>query len=115
MILDSGICRIIARENAGEPGNMPRLCDAGVRFEGYYGELGFETSPAYPTQRRMEQRTDARVRILQCREIREDDVAVLTPFGAGTAGRYTITRAYHGTDEENGQAITDLTLREGNA
>lgn len=114
MILDSGICRIIARENAGEPGNMPRLADAGVRFEGYYGELSFETSPAWPTERRMERQTDARIRILQCRGIREDDVAALRAFRAEEERRFRITRAYHGTDEENGQPITDLTLREEN-
>lgn len=112
MILDSGICRIIVREHAGEPGNMPALEDAETRCAGYYAELGFETSPAYPTRDRVERRTDARVRILQCRDIREDDVALLTPFASGAERRYRITRAYHGTDEESGEAITDLTLEE---
>lgn len=112
MILDSGICRIIAREHAGEPGNMPAPEDVGTRFESYYAELGFETSPAYPTRDRMERRTDARVRILQCRDIREDDEAVLTPFATGEPRRLRITRAYHGADDESGEAITDLTLEE---
>lgn len=102
----------MARESAGEPGNMPVPADAGVRFEGYYRELGFETSPAYPTRDRLAQRTDARVRILQCRAIREDDEAVLTDFVTGGERRYRITRAYHGIDDDNGELITDLTLRE---
>lgn len=112
MILDSGICRIIAREHAGEPGNMPEPKDAAIRFESYYGELGFETSPAYPTRDRVERRTDARVRILQCRDIREDDAALLTPFTTGAQRRFRITRAYHGADDDSGEQITDLTLEE---
>ena len=112
MILDSGICRILAREGVEEPGLMHALEDAEVRFESCYGELGFESSPAYPTRDRLERRTDARVRILQCRAIREDDAAILISFSEGGERRFRITRAWHGADEESGEAITDLSLEE---
>lgn len=112
MILDDGVCTIIWAENSAGPGCLPTLRDSGVRFASYYKELSFETSPAYPTANRLEQRADARVRIHQCREIREDDVAELRRYAGGEATRYRITRAYHGVDEESGEPITDLTLRE---
>ena len=41
--------------------------------------------------------------------------AVLTDFVTGGERRYRITRAYHGIDDDNGELITDLTLREPEA
>ena len=82
--------------------------------ESYYGELNFETNPAYPTERREEIRTAARIRILQNRTISNHDRVELEPFdgtGSGeTLKRYEVSRAWHGEDEESGEAITDLSL-----
>lgn len=112
MILDSGICTIYARRNVAEAGCMPKYAEE-MRCKSWYGELNFETSAAYPTERRRERQTAARIRILQCRAIEEDDVAVLKKLGpAEGASRFEITRAYHGTDEDSGELITDLTLAE---
>ena len=92
MILDRGIAEIYARSNAAPKGEKP-VWEETMRFRSWYAELSFETS-------------DARIRIAQCRAIRQGDTVHLD-------GRvYTIARAYHGTDEESGENITDLTLEE---
>ena len=111
MILDRGICRIYRKTSTTRPGGKPTYTEA-VIHESYYGELAFETSPRRPTDMREETQTATRVRILQNREIRNQDMAELSPFD-GTEAKgilYRISRAYHGTDEQSGEAITDLTL-----
>lgn len=111
MILDRGVCRIYHKTSTTPKGGKPTSTLA-VIHESYYGELSFETAPSRPTERREDIRTAARVRILQNREIRNDDVAELTPFD-GIRVRpvyYRITRAFHGIDEKNGEPISDLTL-----
>ena len=55
------------------------------------------------------------MRILQCRSITHGDTAALLSFADGQTRTYRITRAYHGTDEESGEAITDLSLQEVSA
>ena len=79
-------------------------------FESWYGELSFETSPARPTETRKEIRTDARIRILQNREIKEHDRVALSVYSQDPE-HYEIERAYHGRDDESGELITDLSLR----
>ena len=56
--------------------------------------------------------TALRIRVIQHRKIRNEmRVSLITEDGQ-TPPIYEITRAYHGTDEENGELITDLTLKE---
>lgn len=105
MILDRGIAEIFARSNMAPKGEKPIWTET-LRFRSWYAELSFETSPVWQTERRLAQKADARIRIAQCREIRQGDTAHL---GSRV---YTIARAYHGTDEESGEDITDLTLEE---
>lgn len=114
MILDTGICTVFRKVDMALSGEMPRPGYEPVS-KGWYGELSFETSPARPTEGRQELKTDARVRILQDRTIKQNDVAVLRDLDA-FADRdpsdpvYRITRAYHGRDENGAELITDLTL-----
>lgn len=108
MILDKGIARIFRKVNAATDGHMPEYVCVPLH-EGWYGELSFETAPARPTDNREEVRTDARVRVLQNRQINNHDVVELHPTG-GTMTLYEVTRAFHGTDEDSGELITDLNL-----
>ena len=114
MILDTGICSVFRRQETARPGEMPKPGYM-LLYVGWYGELSFETSPARPTEGRKELKTDARIRILQCREIKQDDIAILRDIADFSQRRdgepvYKITRAYHGKDEKSGALITDLTL-----
>lgn len=108
MILDTGICAIYRATNNAAPGAMPVYEDVLI-CQSWYGELNFETAPVWPTERREDVRTDARIRILQNRAINNHDVAVLDRWDGSTA-RYRVTRAYHGVDGESGEPITDLSL-----
>ena len=108
MILDKGICTIYRRSDTAQPGDMPSYADTQLT-EGWYGELNFETAPQWPTEYREETRCDARIRILQDRHIRNHDRALIRTVDGDTA-LYEVTRAYHGTDEDSGEPITDLTL-----
>lgn len=111
MILDDGLLTLYRREDVSAPGEKPRY-EPRKLYEGYYGELHYETSAERPTEKRGETRTDARVRILQVRDVREKDLAELVPFADEQGGGlYEITRAYQGEDAESGERITDLTLR----
>lgn len=113
MILDSGICSIFRKEDAALSGEMPRPFYSLIG-QGWFGELSFETSPARPTEGRQELKTDARIRILQNRAIRQHDIVVLAEVqdiqDAETAPVYRITRAYHGADESGATLISDLSL-----
>ena len=111
MILDRGVCRIYHKTSTTPKGGKPTATVA-VIHESYYGELSFETTPFRPTEKREDTRTAARVRILQNRDIRNDDVAELIPFD-GTKVKpayYRIARAFHGNDEDSGEPVSDLTL-----
>ncbi len=108
MILDSGVCTVYLQFNTSEPGSKPGMADQPF-CRGWYGELAFETAPSHPTDAREELRTDRRVRILQLRCIANRDRVDLGPFG-GPVRSYRVTRAYHGTDDDSGEPITDLTL-----
>ena len=108
MILDKGVCTIYRKVNTAAPGEKPRYTDEPY-WESWYGELSFETREARPTDAREEIRTDARVRILQNRQINNHDLVKLEPLNA-EALTYEVTRAYHGSDDESGELITDLNL-----
>lgn len=108
MILDSGIASVFHMINIAKPGAKPSLSP--VKFhESWYGELSFETAPAAPTDSREDTRVDARIRILQNREIRNQDQVNLYPYDEEPR-RYRVKRAYHGFDKESGELITDLSL-----
>lgn len=108
MILDKGIATIYHKQDTAEAGDMPAFVDV-MYWRSWYGELNMETAPGRPTQNREEIRCDARVRVLQNRGITNHDRVELAETG-GPVRVYEVTRAYHGTDEESGQLITDLTL-----
>lgn len=109
MILDKGICTVYRTTDTAAAGAKPVYRDYPY-YESWYGELNFETSPARPTDTRKEIRTDARIRILQNREIKEHDRVRLSVPNS-EPGHYEIERAYHGRDDDNGELITDLTLK----
>lgn len=108
MILDKGICTVYRKTDTAEAGDMPEYSDVAF-WQSWYSELNFETSPARQTENREEIRCDARVRILQNRGINNHDRVELVPTG-GEATLYEVTRAYHGTDEDSGELISDLSL-----
>lgn len=114
MILDKGICTLFRKTDAAPAGDMPRGVYARLHTS-WYGELSYETSPDYPTEGRREARTDARIRVLQCREIRQNDVAVLRQLEdwsdlTASDTVFRVTRAYHGTDDDGPTPISDLSL-----
>ena len=114
MILDSGVLSVFRKTDVSAPGEKPRPAYTLVG-QSWFGELSFETSPARPTEGRQELKTDARVRILQDRSIRQNDIAVLYALDEfncydPTAPVYRITRCYHGQDDSGPTPITDLTL-----
>lgn len=113
MILDTGICKVYRKQNTASPGSKP-VYENVLIHESYYGELNFETSPARPTENREEINTAARVRILQNRSIANHDRVKLLKFDSAERPEsdelFEITRAWHGTDENSGERITDLTL-----
>lgn len=113
MILDSGICKVYHKTNTASAGSKPVWTDQLIH-ESYYGELNFETSPARPTESREEINTAARVRILQNRTIANHDRVKLISFSSAARPEgdelFEVTRAWHGTDGDSGEAITDLTL-----
>jgi len=108
MILDDGILTAYSLTNTAPLGGKPVYVEKPV-WMGWYKALSFETSPARPTPDREEVRTDARVRIHQNRAIQNHARVDLGPFGGRTQS-YRVTRAFHGTDDESGQPITDLSL-----
>jgi len=113
MLLKDGIATIYEQRDTSGPGEKPRY-ERFERARSYYAELSFDTRPVNPTGERREQKIDARIRIRQCRAIREDDLARIDSFHeAGADGKmYKVVRAYHGTDEESGLPISDLSLEE---
>lgn len=112
MILDRGYCTIYSVTNDAPPGGKPHQALA-QKSVSYYGELDFETAPVYQTERQEDIEVSTRVRVPQDRRISNHDVAVLSDVlpHPDNAIQYGIERAYHGTDADNGQPITDLTLK----
>lgn len=109
MILDTGIATVSKKRNVAGFGEKPRFVYQPI-FQGWYRELSFETSPARPTDSREEIQADARVRVLQNRQINNHDAVTLAPF-SGEERAFEVIRAYHGQDDESGEMISDLTLR----
>ena len=108
MLLDKGTCTIYHKRNAAPAGGKPAF-ENDAFFWGWYGELSFETTPARPTEKREEVRTDARIRVLQDRRINNHDRVELRD-AEGQMTAYEVTRAYHGYDADSGELITDLSL-----
>ena len=114
MILDDGICTVFEARDMSLSGEMPRKVYIPI-WASWYARLAYETSPARPTDGRSELRTDARIRILQCTTVRQDDVVILEHLErfderSQDAAVYRVTRAWHGTDDDGPTQITDLTL-----
>ena len=114
MILDKGICSVFHRTDSAENGSMPAYSYTHL-VSGWYAELSYDTVPIWQTQGRKEQRADARIRILQCRDIAQNDVVVLENAAAwkdvsSGATVYRVIRAWHGPDDDSPELISDLTL-----
>lgn len=110
MILDKGICSVFRKKDITSPGGMPTFQYA-LLFQSWYGELGFETKRHSETGDRQDVRVDARLRIHQQRAITNDDIVVLGEVSTvGDNQQYKVVKAYHGAEQETGQAITDLSL-----
>lgn len=114
MNLDKGICTIFRKVDTAEPGSMPSWAYTLI-YQSWYGEPSFETSPAWPTEKRKEIEIAARIRVLQNREIKQNDVVILLELASydsrpADAPVYSVTRAYHGLDDDGPTLITDLTL-----
>lgn len=112
MILDDGICTIFRKADVARPGMMPKYEYQRISAH-WYGELDFATVAAYPTDGRTETQIDARIRILQDRNISNKDVLVMANVQEveDVLTLYEITRAFHGKDDDSGERITDLTLK----
>ena len=114
MILDKGICTVFRETDSAAAGSMPVKAYAPI-WCSWYGELSYETSPNWQTDGRKEQKADGRIRILQNRNIAQDDVVILEQLSAykdrsANAIVYRITRAFHGQDDDGPTPISDLTL-----
>lgn len=123
MILDSGICTVFKKVDVSQPGGMPTF-ELKLKTKACFGMLDFATEQEWPTEGREETEVAARIRILQDRTITNHDAVVLEEVDAGTQSMTAeelheafnvavleVTRAYHGHDDENGEPITDLTLK----
>lgn len=114
MILDSGICTVFRPTDVSEPGRMPVKTYAPLTC-GWYGELSFQSSPTRQAEGRKEQQIDGKIRILQCREIKQNDVVILEAcddFTRRSEGAvvYQVVRVYHGMDDDGPDPISDLSL-----
>jgi hypothetical protein len=113
MILDRGYCTIYTKINTATAGNMPAVSLGEIKHQSWYGELSFETTQAN-IGKQQETEISTRIRILQNRSVGTHDIAVLSsalPPPVGSV-QFDILRAYHGVDDESGELITDLSLRE---
>jgi hypothetical protein len=111
MILDTGICTVFRRTATQEPGGKPAYSWAPIA-QSWYRELSFSTVQSDPTEHRDETRIDNRIRIHQARNVVNQDVVVLQQCSEipEAAVIYRVVRAFHGTDDDNSQPISDLSL-----
>ena len=114
MILDDGICTVFRKTDTSSPGSKPTWGYTPI-WASWYGELNYETRPVWETEGRKEQRIDGRIRVLQCREIKQNDIVVLehlASFEERSEGAvvYQVVRAYHGVDDDGPTQISDLSL-----
>lgn len=100
MILDDGICTICrVRENGTTAGELQEVAQV------WYKGLDYSSSP-YGEEYRVDTALERRIRVL-----RQNGLTAL--YAVLIDGeRYEVVRIYHGTDDDNGQPITDLTLRQ---
>ena len=110
MILDAGTVSIFTVRNTAAAGNMP-VPAYDLMCQSYYGELDFEAGRLYRTEYREDVEVSSRIRIVQDRRITNHDVLTYGLHEAPCGEMYRIVRAYHGTDDDNGQPITDLSLQ----
>ena len=114
MILDKGICTVFRKTDGAQAGAMPAWTYTPI-YSSWYGELSYETSPAWVTEGRKERKADGRIRVLQNRDIRQNDVVVLeqlATFAERSEGAqvFQVIRAWHGQDDDGPAPISDLTL-----
>ena len=114
MILDTGICTVFRKTDVSSPGSMPTWTYMPI-WASWYGELNYETAPVWETDGRKELKIDGRIRIMQNKEIRQNDVVVLEHLASwdersADAVAYRIVRAYHGMDDDGPTKISDLSL-----
>lgn len=113
MILDDGICTVFHAADMSDAGEMPKPVYTPF-WASWYGLLDYATSPARPTEGREELKVDERIRVMQCRDIKQNDIVVLDHLQSieEAAGQvmYRVARAYHGTDGDDPTPITDLSL-----
>lgn len=118
MILDTGVCSVFRLSQAEVPsGYMPTLSWKLIG-KSWYKELSFSTRPKWESSDREETQTDQRIRVMQMRHLRKEDRVVLADIGEDEFGQdggrtvYSITRAWHGQDDDSPAPITDLDLQE---
>lgn len=105
MILDAGVCSIYTVVNTADSGEKP--VDALVlKGKAWYGILNYGTDSEYVTSERQDVVVDAKIRILQDRRVNVLDVVTLA-----NGKRHDVLRVYHGTDDDSGEPISDLSLR----
>ena len=114
MILDKGICTVFRKADTSTPGSMPEWTYVPI-WASWYGEVNFETTGRWQTEGRKELKADAKIRVMQCRTIRQNDIVVLEhldDFDHRSEGAevYSIARAWHGMDDDGPTPISDLTL-----
>ncbi len=112
MILDDGICTVFELVDKAKPGGKPDLKPQ-EKIMAWFGYLDFATAEAWPTTGREETEVTTRIRIHQDRTITNKNVVVLQMTHTIEEGmeRLEVVRAFHGVDDDNGQPITDLTLK----
>ena len=102
MILDSGICTICRIvEDGSTAGGLKPVASC------WFGELDYSSSP-YGGEYRVDAQLERRIRVL-----RQSGLTALYAVLID-GGRYEVERIYHGTDDDSGELITDLTLRRVN-
>lgn len=114
MILDTGICTVFRKTDISAPGEMPVWQYTPI-WASWYGELNYETAPVWETEGRKEKRVDERIRILQYRLIRQNDIVVLEQLESFDERSedsvvYQVIRAFHGIDDDGPTKISDLSL-----
>lgn len=107
MILDKGICNVYSVANSAASGDMPQE-ELSLKCQSWYGELNFATTPKNEEFQEFVV-ISAKIRIHQNRNISTQDKIVLSDMPGIT---YEIVSVYHGTDKDNRQAVSDISLSE---
>ena len=111
MILDDGILTVFVKRNTAEAGHMPVFAFVPV-YKSWYKKLDFTTAPRYLSEMREYSQLSLKVRVLRCERITNHAVVVLrdTDTVAASDTQYEVIRAYHDTDPETVDPITDIDL-----